>query len=53
MVRFGSLASSRKIAVASKPMKAAMANIRPTPGEPLMMFAGSNGARLRPSGRRP
>lgn len=49
MVRSGSFASSRKIAVASNPMNAAMANISPTPGDPDMICVGSNGARDRPS----
>ena len=50
MVRLGFLASSRKIAVASKPMNAAIANMSPTPGAPDTMFTGSNGASESPSG---
>jgi hypothetical protein len=50
IVRLGFFASSRKIAVASNPMNAAIANMRPTPGAPETMFAGSNGASERPSG---
>jgi hypothetical protein len=50
MVRSGRRASSRKTAVASKPMNPANAIIRPTPGAPEAMLAGSNGARDSPSG---
>ena len=53
MVRSGSRASSRKIAVASKPMNPAMANIRPRPGEPERISDGWNIAVDRPSGPPP
>ena len=49
MVLSGSFASERKTVVASKPMKPAIAIIRPMPIDPENMFSGRKGSALSPS----